>query len=312
MRVLEIKKLFDNGLHNAFTSIAWFRGFPYVSFRCGTSHVSADGRVLVLRGDGQGRQWLPVTAVWAGIDTRDPKLMATDEGLFVYCFSRRTEPDRVVSGYAFSADGEAWEPWQPVAPDWVLWRPERLGDSCYVAAYGRIPDGSEGPVVLKRSADGRFWEDLCLLVDDPLSYPNETALALEPDGRMWALVRRERGSGRPLLGWAVAPYTEWRFEELPMKLQGPYLWLVGTTVYLSGRWYQPSGAVNTAVFRVADGDAVPQCVLPSGGDTSYMGAVPAMDGDERHWWLTYYSSHEYLRHGEVQPAAIYLADVLFG
>lgn len=311
MKVHEIRKVFDNGLHNAFTSIAWFQGRPYIAFRCGHDHVSADGRVLVLRGDDDACHWLPVAVIWAGIDTRDPKLLATAEGLFVYAFSRRTDPDRIVSGYAFSSDGDAWQPWQAVEADWVYWRPELLWDTCYVAAYGRAPGGGEGPVVLKRSEDGRAWQDVCVLVEQDGTWPNETALALAPDRTMWALIRRERGSGRPILCRARAPYTIWEQAELPIKLQGPYLWLVDETVYISGRWYQPSGQVNTAVFRMRGLEPEPQLVLPSGGDTSYMGAVP-VPGENRRWWLTYYSSHEYLRHGEVQPAAIYLADVSLG
>lgn len=310
MKLHEICKVFDNGLHNAFTSIAWFRGSPYVAFRRGHDHVSADGRVIVLRGDSGGRHWLPAGVVWAGMDTRDPKLLATPEGLFVYCFSRRTEPDRVVSGYAYSADGEVWQPWQSVQADSVYWRPEWLAGAADVAAYGRQADLEEGPVVLKHSADGRRWEDICTLVEaDPKTQPNETALALDGDGVMWALVRRERGSGRPLLGAAQPPYNRWECNELPIKLQGPYLWFVGGNLYLSGRWFQPSGMVNTAVLRLDGPEPVPQLVLPSGGDTSYMGAVPAKPEGGDRWWLTYYSSHEYLAHGGVQRSAIYLADV---
>lgn len=313
MRLIGVRKVFDNGLHNAFTSVAWFQGVPYLAFRSGASHVSADGRVLVLRGDRLGQNWLPVAVIWAGIDTRGPKLMVTPEGLFVYCFERHTGPDRVVSGYAFSADGDSWEPWRPLEPDLVYWRPEWLAGGAYVGAYGREPGGDEGPVWLKRSGDGRTWRDVCRLVgNEDASSPNEAALTMTPDERMWALVRRESGSKQPLLGWAAPPYDHWNWQELPIKLQGPYLWLAGEHLYLSGRWYQPSGLVNTTVFRMEGGQPVPQVILPSAGDTSYMGAIPAApdNGLDRHWWLSYYSSHEHLgTDGGPDLGAIYLAEL---
>ena len=312
MQLCNITKVFDNSMHNAFTSITWFRGLPYIAFRCGTAHDSADGRVLVLRGDREGRRWLPVAALWAGIDTRDPKLLVAPDGLYVYCFTHRTDTDEVGSGYVVSHDGDNWGPWTTVQNNWVYWRPEWFGDAAYVAAYHHTPYQSEGPVVLKRSVDARHWEDVCTLVDDERRQANETALSLAPDGRMWAIVRSEHGSELPLLGWATAPFTDWHFEELSIKLQGPYLWRVGQSLYLSGRWFQPSGLYNTAVFRMEEGRPVPQLVLPSAGDTSYMGAVPADPEDTSkagRWWLSYYSAHENLALGFKNFAAIYLAEV---
>jgi len=314
MKVREIKTIFDNGLHNAFTSIAWFQGRPYVAFRCGVEHADPEGRILILRGDVEGEYWMPVGVVRADADTRDPKLMVTEKGLFVYGFSRKHEPEQgadaysYTAGYAFSPDGEMWEPWVPVEKDWIYWRPECFPDACYVAAYSVV---QRGRIVLKRSDDGTSWQDVCVLVEDEPNYANEVALAMGPEGRMWALVRRDRGTGRPLFGSASPPYRDWDLKELPIKLQGPYMWLVGDTIYISGRWFHPSGLVNTAIFRMEGDSPVPQYVLPSGGDTSYMGAVPVPGTGERRWWLTYYSSHAYLRRGKTYRSAIYLADVAF-
>jgi hypothetical protein len=311
MKVNEIRVVFDNGMHNAFTSIAWFRGAPYVAFRCGVDHVSPEGRVLVLRGNAEGDYWQPVASIYAGADTRDPKLLVTDKGLYVYCFSYRREKDNTLdcaSGYAFSEDGDFWQPWVAVERDWIYWRPEWFGDTCYVAAYST---DRLGRVRLLRSADGASWQDICVLVDDEPNYANEVALAMEPGGRMWALIRRDRGSGRPLFGWADAPYADWHLQELPLKLEGPYMWIARGNIYISGRWYHASGLDNTAIFLMREGAPTPLYVLPSGGDTSYMGACAIPGSEERHWWLTYYSSHAYLVRGKTQRSAIYLADVSF-
>jgi hypothetical protein len=308
MQIHRLAKIYDDGRHNAFTDVCWFQGRPYVTFRHAANHISHDGRVLVLRGDEEGRRWQTVACLWSGWDTRDPAFLVTPEGLFCWCFfSDRRENGGKASGYAFSADGEGWTAWQQVEENWWYWHPEWYQGRAYCAAY-TYP---ERKVMLKQSEDGRQWFDLCL-IPTPAGEeaPNEVAMAFRESGEMVILIRRDGGSGRPLLGRARPPYTQWELQELPVKLQGPMIWLKGETIYISGRWYQPSGMVNTAVFRVEDGQPIPQLVLPSGGDTSYMGVVAHPEGGGR-FWLSYYSSHEYsgTPNSHEAGAAIYLCDV---
>lgn len=309
MKIHRLAKIYDDGMHNAFTDVCWFQDRPYVTFRHAANHVSDDGRVLVLRGDEEGRRWQTVACVWSGADTRDPAFMITPEGLFCWCFlSDRTEGAvRRTSGYSFSANGERWGPWEPVEEGWWYWHPEWHEGRGYCAAY-TFP---ESQVMLKQSEDGRQWYDVGIVVEQTgEERPNEVAMTFREDGEMILLIRREHGTGRPLLGRAGPPYTQWDLTELPVKLQGPMVWLNGETIYISGRWYQPSGMVNTAVFRLQDDEPVPQLVLPSGGDTSYMGVAPHPDGGGR-FWLSYYSSHEYsgTPNSHEAGAAIYLCDV---
>ncbi len=311
MKILAWRKIYSAGSHNAFTDICWFRGRPYVTFRHAKTHVSDDGRVLVLRGDEAGTWWQTVGCFWAGADTRDPAFMVTPEGLFVWSFrsARDAErPDRkLASGFNFSADGESFGDWQHVEDGWVYWHPEWHKGRAYAAAY----DWPEAHVVLKVSEDGRTWTDHCLLAERTgEEQPNEVALAFGPDDVAHALIRRDGGEGTPLLARAEPPYDFWTFQALPLKLQGPMIWLHGEQVYISGRWYQPSGLVNTAVFRVDNGKPVPQLILPSGGDTSYMG-VAVHPGNPNRFWLTYYSGHEYSARPNSHDAgaAIYLCDL---
>lgn len=49
LRILRARKIFSNGLHNAFTDIAFWSGHYYVAFRTGAAHSSLDGRITVLR-----------------------------------------------------------------------------------------------------------------------------------------------------------------------------------------------------------------------------------------------------------------------
>ena len=306
-------KIHEDGNHNAFTDICWFKGAPYTTFRNATNHVSPDGRVLVLRGTETGERWQVVASIRGPADTRDPKLMATPGGLFSYSYvgyssAGRGEYKRA-SGYAFSRDGSNWSKWRLIERDFIYWRPRWHVDRAYVAAY-RYEDGS---VVFKVSEGGRRWEDVCVLAKrtgEP--WPNEVAFDFAPDGTCWALIRREYEEGHPLLAKAPAPFTKWTYKELDIKLQGPCLWFVGDEPYISGRWYQPGGYVNTAVFRLVDDRPECQIVLPSGGDTSYMG-VAQHPKDPRRYWLTYYSSHEFNPkvNSHEHAANIYLCDAVF-
>lgn len=305
--------VYADGNHNAFTDLCWFKGRPYCTFRHSTNHLSQDGRVLVLRGTEEGDRWQVVASIRAAADTRDPKLMVTPEGLFSYSFVRYPDDGGVryhrATGYSFSPDGDSWTPWRLIEGEDIYWRPRWYQNRGYVAAY-RVTDWS---VIFKVTNDGRIWENVSTVaVREGEPRPNETAFEFAPDGTCWALVRREYPEGHPLLAKSRPPYTEWSYEELDIKLQGMCLWFVGDQPFLSGRWYQPSGYVNTAVFRLDGTTPVCQVVLPSGGDTSYMG-VAAHPKDPRRYWLSYYSSHEYnpKPNSHEHPANIYLVDVVF-
>lgn len=105
--------LYSDGNHNAFTSLTWYRGQPYVAFRQGSTHGSWDGRDLVLRGTVDGERWQIMAAlppVQTGSDARDPKLLATPGELFCYLPVRIKEGDQtgLRTECCFSEDGARW------------------------------------------------------------------------------------------------------------------------------------------------------------------------------------------------------------
>lgn len=313
LNIERLLKIYDDGNHNAFTDICWFNGAPYCTFRHATNHVSEDGRVLILRGTETGERWQVVASLRSETDTRDPKLMVTPEGLFSYSFSRFADrpdgPDQRATGYSFSADGDHWTPWTVIEWGLVYWRPRWHEGRGYVAAY-RCGDWS---IIFKATDDGRTWEEVSVIAErEGEPRPNETPFEFAPDGTCWALVRREYPDQRPLLARSRPPYTDWTHEEMDIKIQGMCIWFVGEQPFMSGRWYQPGGHVNTAIFRLDGARPVCQVVLPSGGDTSYMGVAQHPHEPPR-WWLTYYSSHEYAPrvNSHEHPASIFLCDVVF-
>jgi len=248
-----------------------------------------------------------VASIYSGLDTRDPKFMIKGDELFVYAFSFRRE-NKVrfkATGYSVTRDGNFWTPWQKIEEDWVYWHPTSFNGRAYVIAYRE----ADGKTMLKTSEDGIRWQDVCLVSEE--GQPNETCLVFGADGTAYALIRRGGPGTFAFLSRSTPLYTRWEHTELDMRLEGPLLWFVGEELWACGRWYHRSGLPNTAVVKLEGNHAIPQLVLPSGGDQSYAGIVPKPDVPNR-YLLSYYSEHESLTEWRTEgpmPASIYLAEL---
>jgi hypothetical protein len=201
---------------------------------------------------------------------------------------------------AFSADGRAWSPPQPVSVEnewlWrVTWGPR--GDGFGVAYRTADPPGNS--ITLWKTRDGIRYDRVATLDPPGGGEPNETTLRFDDAGRLEALVRRERGNREALFGRSAPPFTSWTWTGTGRPIQGPDFLRTKRHIFFAGRDYpEPAKAPRTVVGRLIDGRARLIAVLPSGGDTSYPGMVA--DADDRTLWVSYYSSHE-------GPAAVYLA-----
>jgi hypothetical protein len=308
MDVVSIRRIYSDGNHNAFTDICLFKGDYYVTFRTSSRHIHPDGRALILRGLDGGTRWMAVGTSYSGIDTRDPKFMIRDGELFVYAFSfkRLQDGTRVkASGFSSTRDGNQWTKWKVIEDDWVYWCPKWHEGRAWVIAYREV----DGKTMLKTSEDGRSWQDVCLVSEDGV--PNETSITFDEAGTMHALIRRGEDANRPFLSQARPPYTRWRHVKLDVSLTGPLLWLIKGEPWICGRWHLASKQVNAAIFKVEGDRAIPQYVLPSGGDCSYAGIVKRPDAENR-YLLSYYSTHECLRPWKPEgpmPSDIYLAEL---
>jgi len=93
---VQVKKIWDNGKHNAFTSLIKFKDAYYCSFREGDSHIfdssgKAEGKVRILKST-DGENWKSVALFGKdNYDLRDPKLSVTpDNRLMVKSEDRST------------------------------------------------------------------------------------------------------------------------------------------------------------------------------------------------------------------------------
>jgi hypothetical protein len=318
----EVKKIWDEGKHNAFTDLIRFGDRWYCTFREGDAHVGGDGKLRVLS-SADGEKWEAVALLAEkGIDLRDPKLSVTADGRLMIVAGGSVYEGKKLLGrqprVAFSKDGKEWTaPKRVLAEGEWLWRVTWHGGKCYGVSYNASERESKGAkeaaktgkaepgpadwkLKLWVSADGEKY-DLVTHLDVP-GHPNETTLRFRPNGEMVSLVRREGGNTKGWVGTSKAPYKEWAWKELPARVGGPnFVFAPDGPTVAAVRLYDQKVRTSLCLLDVGGGKLDEVLKLPSGGDTSYAGLV-WHDGV---LWVSYYSSHE-------GKSAIYLARVKDG
>lgn len=303
-----VTRLWDEGVHNAFTDLIQFQGQYWLIFRQATNHVSDDG-ALVLLNSADGFDWQRRALLSrSGIDLRDPKLAVTPDGqLMVTCagvlYEQEDKPHQ--SYLYFSDNGADWSEPRAVGRrgDWI-WRTRFFGDCGFGVAYRAARETTS---LYKLSDDQyRLWVDPLLSKETHgLGYPNEHDLFPLGENRMGCLLRRDADTATAQLGESAAPYLEWQWRDLGVRIGGPVVMPIvadaGDHRLLSAvRLYDP---VRTALCWLdSDSGVLTEALtLPSGGDTSYAGL--AQEG--RTLLCSYYSSHE-------GKTSIYLARLSLG
>ena len=295
LKVLSVKKIWDQGRHNAFTDLIRFRERFYCVFREGAGHVSNDGKIRALVSADDGETWKSAALLaLKGYDLRDAKISLMPDGRLMILGGAAPRKDRepapTSSFVSFSKDAATWTQPRIIAHEgrW-LWRVTWFGGKAYGVEYG-----GRKPTTLLVTEDGLTYGKLADPLCD-LGQPNEATLRFTKAGTCYCLHRR-RGSA--LLGVAKPPYTKWAWKDLGHYIGGPDMIQLPSGHWIgSGRLLKPT---RTSVFLldVEAGKTAELLRLPSGGDTSYPGLV---------WhkgllWISYYSSHE-------GRTSIYLAKV---
>jgi len=302
--LVEVRKIWDQAPHNAFTDLVRHQGRWWCVFREGQGHVSPDGALRVLT-SADGVAWESAARLASATeDLRDAKLTVTPSGdLMLGGAGAKRSPQRTThQSYVWlSKDGRTWSDALPVAdPDYWLWRVTWHKGVCWGIGY----DCAVGKSIrLYRSEDGRRFETHVesLLAEGS---PNETSIVFLPDDTALCLLRRDGKPSAGLLGTARPPYRDWTWKDTGRQIGGPHmLRLPDGRLLAAVRLYD--GRVRTSLCWVdpASGRLDECLALPSGGDTSYAGLV----WHENLLWVSYYSSHEgktsiYLAKVRVPPA----------
>jgi hypothetical protein len=306
--LVSVKKIWDQGKHNAFTDLIRWRGKWYCTFREADGHVGGDGKLRVLESP-RGEVWRPVGLVQEkGIDLRDPKLSITPDDRLMIVAGGSVYRGKTLLGrqprVTFSRDARTWTPPQRVLSEgewlWrVTWHQGRAYGITYNAFARKTKEAqqaakSHSPV----STDPADWKLKLVVSEDGIHYdiithlgvpghPNESTLRFLPDGELMALVRREGGDTFGWIGTSKPPYKKWTWHPTMHRFGGPnFLRLPDGSLWAVSRIY-PGGA-KTVLARLTRDSYQPVLTLPSGGDTSYAGLV----WYNRLLWVSYYSSHE--------------------
>ncbi|MEN9637815.1 MAG: hypothetical protein RL077_6219 [Verrucomicrobiota bacterium] len=304
VEVVDNRKIWDAGAHNAFTDLVRWHDRWWCTFREADDHVGGDGAIRVIT-SADGAKWESAARLTEkDVDLRDPKLTVMPDGRLmlncggsIYLGTKQLKGRR--SRVIFSGDGRTWTVPQKILSegDW-LWRVTWRGDTAYGAAYrsglgGSAAPGPEWELSIYRTKDGVNFERVKDM--EVRGRPNETTLGFAPNGDMMALVRRETDGFMGHIGTAKPPYTMWSWQESNHRFGGQNFirlpdgrWLVGNRDYTKIEPQKKGGATTMIAELGQDGKLTTLVNFPSGGDTSYPGLV----WHDGLLWVSYYSSHE--------------------
>jgi hypothetical protein len=191
--IVEVKKIWEAGGHNAFTDLIRWRERWWCTFRESAAHVGGDGVIRILTSK-DGNTWESAAALSEkDADLRDPKLSVMPDGrLMLVCGGSIYLGTKELKGrrprVSFSTDGRAWSIPQKILEegDW-LWRVTWEGGVAYGVSYrpmktatGSTAADGDGVLILFKSRDGLAWDEVAALaVPDR---PNETTLRFTADG----------------------------------------------------------------------------------------------------------------------------------
>ena len=318
VHVTNIRRVFHNGEHNAFTDLIRFHDRFFLTFRsCPDGHgVHPTSSIIILESD-DALTWNEVCSFRVPKrDTRDPHFLAFRDRLFVYTgtwYCGDSSPEdygfNQHLGYAcWSTDGRVWS--EPTMLEGTyghyIWRATVHNGTAYLCGR-RKRDFDETPRNIRtdvesamlESDDGLIWRKRALF---QTTKGNETAFLFEPDGSVLAVARFTLDNSQ--LCRAKPPWSEWDRTDLDRYIGGPLLARWGRRYLVGGRKMTRQRPKTTLDWLV-DGKLSEFAVLPSDGDNSYPGFVEL---SLTHGLVSWYSSHEQDESGQTMTA-IYLADL---
>lgn len=302
-----VQRIWGDGVsHCAFSSLVYYNGRYYCSFREGESHIfdkngNAEGKVRIIASN-DGKTWESVAFVGKeGIDLRDPKLSVMPDGKMLVTVGgsvyRNRQLEACIPHVMFSEDGTTFSAPEPAIldkqmtskRDWI-WRVTWHDGVGYAVSYNKAPEGDNNGNELwfVKTTDGKRFEAITKLQID--GYPNEATVRFLPDGRMAIMVRREAGDTRGWWGTSTAPFTDWKWTKMGLRLGGPdFIVLDDNRIVMGTRNYAVPGYAKTCIY-IGNNNGIFEevMVLPSGGDNSYPGIITVAD----ELWVSYYSGHE--------------------
>ena len=321
--VSNIRRVFHNGEHNAFTDLVRFKERLYLSFRsCPDGHmVNNTASVIIMRSADEGVTWQPVHRFSVkDRDTRDPHFLVFKDHLFVYTGTWWTGPglldrkdydmNKMLGFAVFSDDGAKWS--EPTMLEGTfglyIWRAASFGGKAFLCGrrkpgYDIGPKGEGGRIqsLMLESDDGLVWRKRSYFNE---TYGDETAFLFEGDGSVLAIGRNGGGKEAFLLR-SKPPYADWSCQQLDRAIGGPLVAKWDGHILVGGRRTTPEKGPKTSLCWLLGETLQEFAELPSGGDNSYPGFVEL---SPTKGLISWYSSHEKDEAGKT-ITAIYMAEI---
>ncbi|CAG5017930.1 hypothetical protein DYBT9275_05873 [Dyadobacter sp. CECT 9275] len=302
----EIKpvKIWDGAQHSAFTDLIRFKNNFYCSFREGSGHVpgaeNVDGTVRILK-SADGIKWESAALLKKeGVDLRDPKLSITPDGRLMIIIGGSIYKDRKLLGrnphVSFSdKTGTTFSEPEKVITDpgiaswgsWY-WRVTWYKGTGYAIDYQIGPEERRGPsaMYLVATKDGKAFKKVSKLEID--GFPNEATIRFDKSGTMHVMVRRELEDMMGTWATSKAPFADWKFTKMNVRLGGPNFIFTNDGHIIAGTRVYGTNVYTGLFTREAAGTFKEIYHFPSSGDNSYPGLVIY----DKKLWVSYYSSHE--------------------
>ncbi len=321
VRVYNVRRVFHNGEHNAFTDLIRFKGKFYLTFRsCPDGHMVHPTASIIILSSADAKEWKQMHRFRVQKrDTRDPHFLVFKDTLFVYTgtwYSGETslkyedyDLNKHLGYAAWSEDGAKWR--SPIMLEGTfghyIWRANTFDGKAYLCGRRKknfaIAPRGEGSIVesaMLESEDGLIWRTRALFQE---VRGDEIAFQFEADGGVIAIGRRGRDKAQLLR--SERPYTQWERKDLDRYIGGPLLTRWDGRYIVGGRKTVGDRGPKTSMCWLVNDQLHEFAELPSGGDNSYPGFVELSPNRAIMSW---YSSHERDANGKAIPA-IYMADL---
>jgi hypothetical protein len=287
--------------YNSFTDIINFNGVYYCVFREGTTHITFDGKLRVLRSLNL-KDWNDFALLSVqGKDLRDPHFFMDNNNVLTIS-SNACDISGAHQNITFNFKNNSFSDAIKLTVDnnYWLWSFSKFKDSLYSIGYNIFQPclntfiNSQKPKMLffknRNSSSIDFSNvDLPEFVTGNFNCPNEASFVFKEDSTLIAIVREDGLQNGSHIGVSKYPFVTWQWQRFPYYVRGPKLALLpdgrlflcaASMVDYDKTYYAIINPHNFSVDKIK--------VLPSGGDTGYAGVI--IEGKTA--VISYYSSHE--------------------
>ncbi|MDD2708747.1 MAG: hypothetical protein PHV34_12235 [Verrucomicrobiae bacterium] len=312
-KISDVKCVWNDGCHNAFTDLTEFKGNYFLSFRHATEHQPAGrGEIYVLSSPDLVNWKLAQTYQFSQEeDGRDMKFFKLSNRLgMMYTVTSSSGPRTFNNYVVFSDDGLTFSsPLKIENFNYYPWRNTFHDNKLYLSAYAPAKKGLSS--CLFGTTDGMEFAKISEIAPNA-SHAGESAIIFI--GKNCYAVTRDEGRPRKnaVLSIANDPYEKWVDCPLAMPVDCAAIFQFKDKIMLAARFWTKPNCSEMAVYSldIPSKQLHKEAVLPSKGESGHCGVI--VQGDKL--YVSYYSAHVKPPASKVSkafPTGIFLATLEF-